>query len=83
MKILLFARLRDALGAPSFELPDSSVPSTVGELRDCLQREAPEALAQDLADPNVLCAVNQVIADDSQPVTAVDEVAFFPPVTGG
>lgn len=30
-----------------------------------------------------LVAVNQEYADPAQPVAAGDEVAFFPPVTGG
>jgi sulfur-carrier protein len=32
---------------------------------------------------NILCAVNQEIAQDNHPIQDNDEVAFFPPVTGG
>jgi len=32
---------------------------------------------------NTVCAVNQTQADSDHPVTDGDEVAFFPPVTGG
>jgi molybdopterin synthase sulfur carrier subunit len=32
---------------------------------------------------NILCAVNHEMADDTTIVTEGDEVAFFPPVTGG
>ena len=31
----------------------------------------------------VRCAVNQEIASEATPIAAGDEVAFFPPVTGG
>ncbi len=31
----------------------------------------------------IRCAVNQEFADPSAPVRPGDEVAFFPPVTGG
>jgi molybdopterin synthase sulfur carrier subunit len=31
----------------------------------------------------VLCAVNQAVARPEQAVADGDEVAFFPPVTGG
>lgn len=33
--------------------------------------------------PNVLVAVNQEYTDPNTPVQSGDEVAFFPPVTGG
>ncbi|MGP9687148.1 cyclic pyranopterin monophosphate synthase MoaC [Halomonas sp. AOP25-F1-15] len=36
-----------------------------------------------LADQRTLCAINQVMANDDALVTDNDEVAFFPPVTGG
>lgn len=36
-----------------------------------------------LADQRTLCAINQVMANDDALVTDDDEVAFFPPVTGG
>ena len=36
-----------------------------------------------LNEGRVLCAVNQVMAGDQTPLTENDEVAFFPPVTGG
>lgn len=45
-------------------------------------------LAQDarfsvLSDQRSLCAINQVMATDASRITDDDEVAFFPPVTGG
>jgi cyclic pyranopterin monophosphate synthase len=36
-----------------------------------------------LTDQRTLCAINQVMANDDALVTDEDEVAFFPPVTGG
>jgi sulfur-carrier protein len=38
---------------------------------------------QAFSDNNLLCAVNQQLCDSTMPVKAGDEVAFFPPVTGG
>jgi molybdopterin synthase sulfur carrier subunit len=44
----------------------------------------PPADAEALGDPAaVRCAVNQDYARDDHPVSASDEIAFFPPVTGG
>jgi molybdopterin synthase sulfur carrier subunit len=76
-----FASLREALGASeTVSLPAGS---TVGSLRDLLlQRSArhAEVLARGRA---VRCALNQVMVDESAPIVANAEVAFFPPVTGG
>ena len=83
MKVLFFARLREALGSESLTLPAGVAPDTVGELRNWLQREAPPALAEAMAGQNVFCAVNQQVADASQRLSEDDEIAFFPPVTGG
>lgn len=76
-----FAALREALGpGHAFELPEGS---TVAQARDALiaQGEAPaRVLARGKA---VRAAVNQVLADEAQVLQAGDELAFFPPVTGG
>jgi sulfur-carrier protein len=82
VKVLYFAGLREQLGKPGEDLELSSV-STVAGLRALLMARGgawQSALAQGRA---LRVAVNQEMA---QPTTAVkpgDEVAFFPPVTGG
>lgn len=76
-----FASLREALGAG--EAVTLAAGSTLGELRDALIARG-GAHAQALARGRALrCALNQVMADESSPVPAGAEVAFFPPVTGG
>jgi len=82
IRLLYFASLREALNRESedYALP---APTTVAELRAQLAaRGQPwsEALAP---EQNVLAAVNQTIAGADVPVQPGDEVAFFPPVTGG
>lgn len=81
LQLKYFASIREALGSgETFEFADGA---SLGELRDVLiARGGPhaEALAR---SRNLRCAVNQVMADEGQPVHADDEVAFFPPVTGG
>ncbi len=79
--ILLFAQLREVLGCHRLELA-LPAPLTVAALKARL------AARGDLwhllfAEQQVLCAINQVISDDQQTLHAGDEVAFFPPVTGG
>ena len=83
IRLRYFASLREALGdADTIDLPAPAL--TVGALRDSLIARGgahSRALARERA---VRCAVNQVMAgDDSMPVPADAEVAFFPPVTGG
>lgn len=82
VKILYFASLREAVGtaAEEFVLPVGGV--TVGALRSELaaRGEGWRALA---AGRNVRAAVNQRMAGPDVELRAGDEVAFFPPVTGG
>jgi molybdopterin synthase sulfur carrier subunit len=83
VKILYFARLRETLGtaAESIELPAGV--TTVARLRELLIARG-GAWAEALASGGALrVAVNQEMAQPATPVRAGDEVAFFPPVTGG
>ncbi len=83
MKILYFAWLREqtGIGSEDVDLPDGI--TDVAGLVDWLAgRSAGHAAA--LGDTSRLrVAVNQQAVGLDQSVTADDEVAFFPPVTGG
>jgi len=81
--LLYFARLREALGTANEEiaLPESVI--DVATLREALLSRG-GAWAQELAASRpVRIAVNQAMAAAETPVTDGDEIAFFPPVTGG
>jgi molybdopterin synthase sulfur carrier subunit len=81
LRLRYFASLREALG--SGETLDTALPTTAGAVRDRLIERGgrhAELLARHRA---VRCAVNQVMADETTPVPADAEIAFFPPVTGG
>ena len=83
IKLLYFAKLREDLGmhAETFELP-ADIASVAG-LRRHLMARGP-AWAAALAPGRALrVAVNQDLADPATQLKAGDEVAFFPPVTGG
>lgn len=82
VKILFFAGLREALGVGSESLALPPEAGTVGALRDCLaaRGEPWSALA---TAKNLRVAVNQRMVGLDAPVRPGDEVAFFPPVTGG
>jgi molybdopterin synthase sulfur carrier subunit len=83
IRILYFARLREDMGIAGemFELPEDA--SDVKGLRARLiARGGASAAALGLGKA-VRVSVNQDLARDDTPVKAGDEVAFFPPVTGG
>ena len=82
IKVLFFARLREQLEQSVIELTADEAGSSVGELLDVLAARGDD-WARALAADNLLCAVNQEQADHGTPVRDGDEVAFFPPVTGG
>jgi sulfur-carrier protein len=81
--VLYFAWLRERIGASeeSCDLPpgDTSVADLVGVLAARSHRHA--AAFRNRA--TVRCAINQEFADPASVVRPGDEVAFFPPVTGG
>lgn len=78
MKILFLGRLADAAGERerSLDLPYDI--ADVEALRGWLGEQVPALL-----DPTVRVIVNNVLAHRGQAVAADDEVAFFPPVSGG
>ena len=83
VKVLLFANLREKVGTPVevVELPDSA--STVAGLRLHLMKRG-GAWHDVLADMKVVrVAVNHDMAAANAPLNPGDEIAFFPPVTGG
>jgi molybdopterin synthase sulfur carrier subunit len=81
--ILYFARLKEALGTASEELPLPGGVGDLGALRSTLIARG-GAWAHELAgERSIRAAVNQEMAAPDTPVKDGDEVAFFPPVTGG
>ena len=82
LKILYFASLRETLGQGSEQLELPPGVTDVASLRCFLAARGDQwqALA---TVRNLRCAVNQDIAALDAVVADGDEVAFFPPVTGG
>jgi len=75
IKVRYFASLKDRVGRAE-DILDSSGLSTV---RAVWQAANPDEKLPD----NILSAVNMDYVDLDSPVKDGDEVAFFPPVTGG
>ncbi|MGD9424175.1 molybdopterin synthase sulfur carrier subunit [Pantoea sp. NSTU24] len=80
INVLFFAQVRELTGTASLEVA-ADYPD-VASLRAALaDRDDRWALA--LASGKLLAAVNQTLVPMSHPLHDGDEVAFFPPVTGG
>lgn len=81
--VLYFARLKDTLGTAREELALPRGVRNLAALREALVSRG-GAWAQELAGPRqIRAAVNQEMASAETPVSDGDEIAFFPPVTGG
>ena len=84
MHVLYFAWLRHRVGKASEEIDPPAEITTVQALGDWLAERSP-GFRQAWESPGVIrVAVNQThVADATAPVKPGDEIAFFPPVTGG
>lgn len=81
--LLYFARLRESLGSAREELVLPAGVNTLATLRTHLAARG-GAWAEEMATGRKLrAAVNQTLVQGDAPLKAGDEVAFFPPVTGG
>lgn len=79
LTVQYFARYREVLGLDSERLEGGF--SRLDDVRQHLLARG-EAW-QVLAEKGVMCARNQELCSLAEPVQDGDEVAFFPPVTGG
>ncbi len=83
MQMLYFAWLRAKIGKADEEIAPPAEVKTVADLLDWL-KDRGEGYADALADLSVVrVAVNQEYVKPDHPVAAGDEVALFPPITGG
>jgi molybdopterin synthase catalytic subunit len=79
LNIYLFATLKDLAGTNqvSITLPSTA---TINDVRQQLAEQYPKLAA---ALPSAIAAVNHEFVFSGHPITDTDEVAFFPPVSGG
>ncbi|MBL6951826.1 MAG: molybdopterin converting factor subunit 1 [Alphaproteobacteria bacterium] len=83
MKLLYFSWMRDRVGMAAETVWPPEDVTTVGQLITWLAQQSSSHAAA-FADPSIVrCAVNQEYARAEEAVGPDDEVAFFPPVTGG
>ncbi len=82
-KLLYFASLREALGCDHEQLSLSADIQTVDRLKDLLAARGEPWTTAFTADAALLVSVNQQMAQADSAISDDDEIAFFPPVTGG
>ncbi|MGE0226777.1 MAG: molybdopterin converting factor subunit 1 [Acetobacteraceae bacterium] len=83
LTILYFAWLRERTGTGQEDLALPAHVKTVADLVTHLADRGPGFAAAFQNRRAIRCAVNQEFATPDAPVRPGDEVAFFPPVTGG
>lgn len=84
LTILFFGQLRERLATErlSIDIQDIAKPATVANLCSHLSNFGP--LWQELLNSaSCLVAVNQTMATRTTAISENDEIALFPPVTGG
>lgn len=79
-RIIFFAQIRELIGVESIMFDAKQL--SVSHLLDQLSQRGDKWLLA-LKEATVLCAVNQVLVDSQYIIQVGDEIAFFPPVTGG
>ena len=83
MKLLYFARVREDIGTSEEELALPAGVRTAGDLVEYLRGLGDNYVRALEDESRVRIAVNEVYVDMDHPVSDGDEVALFPPMTGG
>ncbi|MBR9729324.1 molybdopterin synthase sulfur carrier subunit [Shewanella intestini] len=81
IQVLFFAQVRELLGTAKTEVNAEGI-ATTEQLRAALAA-TDDKWAKVLTSDKLLVAVNQTMSQWDTAIKAGDEVAFFPPVTGG
>lgn len=81
-RILYFSWVREKIGTPEETLTLPTEVNSVAQLVSFLRSKG-EPYASVLANPQLRVAVNQTYARLQDPLTDKDEIAIFPPVSGG
>ncbi len=82
INVLFFASYREKLDCEKLQLGSGEYPKTLSELREQLSKKGDD-WCEVLNDSRTLVALNQTMTRKDFELNEGDEVAFFPPVTGG
>jgi len=81
--LLYFASLRETLDSDKEQLDLPENISNISGLKSLLAERGGSWSAAFTSNASLLVSVNQQMADDLAVIKDSDEIAFFPPVTGG
>ena len=81
--ILYFASLAETLGMKSEQIELAEDCKTVADLVQLLIARGEPFADVFGGNTRILVAINQEMSEPAADITNVDEIAFFPPVTGG
>lgn len=81
INVLFFAQLREQLKTDQLQV-EIATPCTVAQLQAKIVEQHPHWLAF-FANRTLMVAINQTMVEPDACIASQDEVAFFPPVTGG
>ena len=82
IRVVFFASLRERFGSSGFAVENNYIDSVAG-LVDLLKLPDGTSFDGVFAEEKLMVAVNQEVVDVDCKLNEGDEVAFFPPVTGG
>ena len=90
-KLLFFAKLREELACSELSIAlseplndrESLIAAIAEHVKLSLGSEKAELFRQKLSAPNIVMAVNHKVCQSDVMIQPDDEVAFYPPVTGG
>ncbi|WP_395338370.1 MoaD/ThiS family protein [Ningiella sp. W23] len=80
IEVKLFASLREAVGSAAISVDASHVKNVSDVIKILIEGDRKWSL---LNEQNVLLAVNHELSARDRKINDGDEIAFFPPVTGG
>ncbi len=83
LKVLFFASVRESLDCATLDVEWDSSGMDLEQLQDKLVASKGSVWGEVLGQDNMIRAVNQAVVAENCTLADGDEVAFFPPVTGG
>jgi molybdopterin synthase sulfur carrier subunit len=82
IRVNYFARYRELLGSDGESVAWEPALVSLGDLRKVLTSRG-DIWVQTLGQSNLMCARNHELCSLDEPLCDGDDIAFFPPVTGG
>ena len=83
LQLMFFARIKEELGCGELQVPWTSDVASLDALQEALCQERGDSWRVVLEQDNMIRAVNHTVVEGDCALSDGDEVAFFPPVTGG